>query len=181
TPDATAIPVLDSSTLTATETAGSQTDVTSATVDDGTMVALNTAVSDPDGSETTTVISGNGTVVDIHGAVSGSGSFIVNSGADLEFSSSSHRIVGTLTDNGTVEVTNGKLEIAGTASGTGVFKIDAGATLQLDGPDAINVTFAGSNATLILDHALTQPFSAVISGLGAHDPIDLKDLTFTNG
>src|SRR5947208_1202897 len=39
TPDATAIPVLDSSTLTATETAGSQTDVTSGTVDDGTMVA----------------------------------------------------------------------------------------------------------------------------------------------
>ena len=44
TPEATVIPVIDSSTLTATETAGSQTDVSAATVD-GTVVALITAVS----------------------------------------------------------------------------------------------------------------------------------------
>jgi hypothetical protein len=181
TPNATVTPVVETTMLTTTETTGSQTDVTSATVDDGTVVALNTAVSDPDGGQMTNVTSGNGTVVDATGTVSESASFTVNFGATLESSSISHEIVGTLTDNGTVEVTNDKLEIAGTASGTGVFKIDAGATLQLDGPDAINVTFAGSNATLILDHSLTQPFSAVISGLGAHDTIDLNHLTFTNG
>src|SRR5205823_3174302 len=50
TPDAIAIPVVDSSTLTTTETAGSQTDVTSATVDDGTVVTLSpggTSIFDP--------------------------------------------------------------------------------------------------------------------------------------
>jgi hypothetical protein len=44
------------------------------------------------------------------------------------------------------------------------------------------VTFAANAAgTLTLDHSLTQPFSAVISGLGADDTVDLKDFAFTNG
>jgi hypothetical protein len=104
---------------------------------------------------------------------------MVNSGAALAFTS--YTISGTLTENGTVEITSGKLEVAGAASGTGVFKIDAGATLQLDDSNAINVTFAGSSGTLILDHSLTHSFSAVISGLAGNDIIDLKDLAFTSG
>ena len=103
----TATPVAETSTLTTTETAGGQTDVSSATVDDRTMVALATAVSDPDGGETTSVtINGNGAAADTTGTVSGSGSFMVNSGAALEFTSISHRVAGIPTDNGTVEVTN---------------------------------------------------------------------------
>ena len=46
------------------------------------------------------------------------------------------------------------------------------------------LTFAvgnGSDGVLILDHALTQPFNALISGLGDNDNIDLKDLAFTSG
>src|SRR5258708_31683424 len=110
TPNATVTPVVETTMLTTTETTSSQTDVTSATVDDGTVVALNTAVSDPDGGQMTNVTSGNGTVVDATGTVSESASFTVNFGATLESSSISHEIVGTLTDNGTVEVTNDKLE-----------------------------------------------------------------------
>jgi hypothetical protein len=179
TTDATVIPAVETTTLTTTETTGSHANVT--TVDGGTVVAPNTAVLDPDGGQMTNMTSGNGTVVDATGTVSESASFTVNFGATLESSSISHEIVGTLTDNGTVEVTSGKLEIAGTPSGTGVLKIDAGATLQLDDSNAINVTFAGSNGTLILDHSLTQSFSAVMSGLRAGDTIDLKDLVFTSG
>src|SRR5262249_46476883 len=40
---------------------------------------------------------------------------------------------------------------------------------------------SGATGTLALDHSLTQSFSAVISGLGLNDFIDLKDLTYTSG
>ena len=112
TSDATVIPVVDTSTVTATETASSQTDVSSATVDDGTFVPLNTAVSDPDGGETTSMaINGNEVVADTTGTVSESRSLMVNSGAALEFTSISHRVAGILTDHGTVQVTTGSWKL----------------------------------------------------------------------
>jgi hypothetical protein len=144
------------------------------------MIALNAAVSELNADATPSMtIDGSSAAADLSGTVSASGSFMVNSGAALAFTS--YTISGTLIDNGTVEITGGKLEVAGAASGTGVFKIDAGATLQLDDSNAINVTFAGSNGTLILDHSLTHSFSAVIAGLAGNDIIDLKDLAFTSG
>src|SRR5262249_12328002 len=149
--DATVTPIAQASPLTATKTTSRQTKATSATVtetpssrtnatlaaaaaDEGIMVALNTAVAvavaldtavaDPDSGKTSSLtISGNDTAVDITGTVPGSDSSTANSGAALGFSPISHRMAETLTDNGTVEVINGKP--ADAVSETGAFKIDA--------------------------------------------------------
>jgi hypothetical protein len=60
--------------------------------------------------------------------------------------------------------------------------INGTAALEFGAASSNDVTFAANAAgTLTLDHSLTQPFSAVISGLGADDTIDLKDFAFTNG
>jgi VCBS repeat-containing protein len=108
TTDATVIPVAETaSTLTTTDTAGSQTDVSPATVDDSTAVALNTTISNPDGDATTNVtVNGTTAVAQTTGIVSGSGSLMVNPGAALQFNSISHRVARLLTDNGAVEVIN---------------------------------------------------------------------------
>src|SRR5262249_37117544 len=177
TTDATVTPVAKTSTSTATKTTSSQTKATSATVtetpssrtiaasaaaaaDEGIMVALNTAVAvavaldtavaDPDSGKTSSpTISGNDTTVDITGTVSGSDSSIVDSGAALKLSPVSLGMAETLTDNGTVEVINGKP--ADAVSETGAFKIDAGAALQLDGSDAVSapVITGGTNTDAI--------------------------------
>src|SRR5262249_13414688 len=171
TTDATVTPVAKTSTLTATKTTSSQTKATSATetassrtnatlaaVDEASVVALSTAVAvavaldtavaDP-GKMSSLTISGDGTAVDITNAVSGSDSFTVNSGAALGFSPISHGMAGAPTDNGAVEVSNGKP--AGAVSETGTFKIDAAATPQLEHSDAVNapVITDGANADAI--------------------------------
>ena len=108
TTDATAIPVVETTaTLTTTDTAGGQTDVSPATVGDGTVVALDTAISDPDGDATTSAtVSGNAAVAQTTGTVLGSSSLMVNPGAALQFNSISHRVGRIFTDNGAVEVIN---------------------------------------------------------------------------
>jgi hypothetical protein len=131
TPDGTVTSVVETTTLTATETAGSQTNVASATIEDGTMTAPSTAVLDPDGSETTSVtISGNGAVADTT-TVSESGSPMVKLGSALEFTSLSHRVAGNLTDRATVEVSNPP-ELGRTA-----LSRDRGAVTALEGQIAI--------------------------------------------
>jgi hypothetical protein len=105
---------------------------------------------------------------DIAGILSGSGLVTVNSDAALKFSTISHSISGVLADSGMVEVTDGRLEIAGTASGTGVL------ALQLDGDDAVNVTFAGPTGELILKDP--AHFTGTISGLTGSDEIDLTNI-----
>jgi VCBS repeat-containing protein len=145
TTDATVTPIAETSTPTATETMSSRRKVTYVTDDDGIMVALSTAVafavsaavSDADGSEMSGLTSdGNDTAVDLTGT--GSDSFRVDSGAAPKFSPISHRTTETLAEDGTVEVINGKLQIAGAVSETGMLEIDAGATLQLDGSGAVD-------------------------------------------
>ena len=71
-----------------------------------------------------------------------------NSDAALKFNIIARPISGALADGGTVEVADGRLEMADTASATGVVKIDAGATLQFDGDRAVNVTLADSTGEL---------------------------------
>jgi VCBS repeat-containing protein len=151
TPDATVTPVAQTPTLIATEAMGAQKNVTLATVDEATAVALNTAVAvalntavaDPDGGKMSSLtLSGDGTAGDITDAGSGSYSSMVNSGTAAELNPISHSIAGTLADSATVDVINGKP--AGAVSGPGALKIDAGATPQLNGSHAVNVTFAGS-------------------------------------
>jgi len=113
-------------------------------------VALSAAVSDADGSEVSGLtIDGNDTAVDLTGT--GSDSFRVDSDGAPKSSSISHRTTETVADNGTVEVINGKLQIAGTVSETGMLEIDAGATLQLEGSDAVDVPVItdGTNADAI--------------------------------
>src|SRR5262249_49497293 len=139
---------IKATSATVTETASSRTNANSAaaTADEAIMVALNTAVAvavaldtavaDPDsGKMSSLTISGDGTAVDVTGAVSGSDSSTVHSGAALGFSPISHRMAETPTDNGTVEVIDGKP--AGAVSETGAFKTDA-AALQLNGSDAVD-------------------------------------------
>jgi hypothetical protein len=147
TTDATVTPVAETSTPTATETTGSRRRVTSATDDEAFMVAFSTAVafavsaavSDANGGEISSLTtSGDDTAVDLTGTVSGSDSFRVDSDGAPKSSSISHRTTETVADNGTVEIINGKLQIAGTVSETGMLEIDAGATLQLEGSDAVD-------------------------------------------
>jgi hypothetical protein len=126
TPDATVTPVAQTPTLIATEATGAQKNVTLATVDEATAVALNTAVADPDGGKMSSLtLSGDGTAGDITDTGSGSGSSMVNSGTAAELNPISHSIAGTLADSATVDVINGKP--AGAVSGPGALKIDAGA------------------------------------------------------
>jgi hypothetical protein len=158
TTDATATPVAEISTPIATKTTSSRRKVTYVTDDDAIMVALSTAVavalstavSDAAGSEMSSLtINGDDTAVDLTGT--GSDSFRVDSGAAPKFSPISHGMAETLAEDGTVEVINGKLQIAGAVSETGILEIDAGATLQLDGSDAVDapVIADGTNADAI--------------------------------
>jgi VCBS repeat-containing protein len=108
---------------------------------------------------------GSGTFLEGHGTVSGP---ITNDGLIKSFSSHTLKITG---------------DITGTA---GSMEIQNHATLELDGSAAATQTLSfeggeGVTGTLILDHSLTEPFNAVISGLVDEDQrIDLKDLTFTS-
>jgi VCBS repeat-containing protein len=107
---------------------------------------------------------GSGTSLEGHGTVSGP---ITNAGLIKSFSSHTLDITGDITGTG------------------GSMEIQNHATLEIDGSVAASQTLTftggtGSTGTLVLDHSLTESFSAVISGLDENDYIDLKDLTFTS-
>jgi RTX calcium-binding nonapeptide repeat (4 copies) len=104
-------------------------------------------------------------------------------------------VSGPITNSGLVEAfSNHALNIAGDITGTGSINLLDNATLELGGSVASTQTLSfahggggddrdeedDATGTLILDHSLTQPFNGVIAGLGEHDNIDLKDLTFTS-
>ena len=93
------------------------------------------------------------------------GLFLVDNGAIIS---------QPVTNNGTLEVAGGTLELAGALSGTGVFKIDAGAALQIDGADALQVVFTGSTGTLILEDPIH--FTGTIAGLNGNAAIDLTNI-----
>jgi DNA-binding CsgD family transcriptional regulator len=109
------------------------------------MLAISAAVSDGDGSEISNLtISGDGAAADVTD-VSGSDSFRVVSGAAAK-SSSIYRTTGT--ENGTIEIVDGKLQIAGTVSVARILEIDAEATPQLEGSNAVD-------APVIMDETKT--------------------------
>ncbi len=102
-------------------------------------IAVSAAVSDANGGEISSLTSsGDDTAVDLTGTVSGSDSFRVDSDGAPKSSPISDRMAETPTDDGTVDLINGTLQIAGTVSETGMLEIDAGATLQLEGSDAVD-------------------------------------------
>src|SRR5262249_6180990 len=75
--------------------------------------------------------------------------------------------------------------VSGDITGTGSIAVQYHTTLELRSTVATTLTLSftggvGAEGTLVLDHSLTQPFNAVISGLTDKDDIDLKDLIFTS-
>ena len=127
----------------------------------------------------------DGTIVatSSHALVIDTGANLVTNIGTLEATGSGGLIVNSDVANyGQIWAYGGNITINGALSGSGNATINGGATLELGAASSNEVTFAADAAgTLTLDHALTQPFSAVISGLDANDTVDLKDLTFTNG
>ncbi len=122
------------------------------------------------------------------GSISLTGGTIQAGSIDLESSATMlgyGTVSGPITNSGLIEAQSSHtLDISGNISGTGSIEVLNHATLEVDGSVASTQTLSftggnGATGTLALDHSLTQPFSAVISGLGQNDNIDLKDLTFT--
>jgi large repetitive protein len=118
-----------------------------------------------------------------HALVIDTGANLVSNIGALEATGSGGLIVNSdVANSGQIWAYGGNITINGALSGSGNATINGGATLELGAASSNDVTFAAEAAgTLTLDHALTQPFSAVISGLDANDTVDLKDLNFTNG
>src|SRR5664279_1876585 len=65
---------------------------------------------------------------------------------------------------------------AGSATDSAV-TIASGATVEIDGPSAQSVTFAGTTGTLRLEDP--QAFTGVISGLTGADAIDFSSLAYS--
>jgi fibronectin-binding autotransporter adhesin len=86
----------------------------------------------------------------------------------------------SVTNDGTIEATNGILKITGSVGdsapgGSGSIQIDNGAVLDLDASDTQTVAFAGDAGKLRID---TSSFGASISGLTAGDEIDLSTVGY---
>ena len=83
-----------------------------------------------------------------------------------------------LTDNGTITVGGGIVDIAGAVTGTGLINIAAG-TLEFGSTDTRAVTFTGSSGTLKLDIPVDFTVSSggpgEVDGLVVGDIIDLKN------
>jgi hypothetical protein len=143
-----------------------------------------------------TVAVGTGNALTIAGALTVDTGKITLNGGTIQAGSIDLEGGGTLQGWGTVSgpISNAgliksfsshTLDITGDITGTGGMEIVNHATLEIDGSVASSQTLSftggsGSTSTLVLDHSLTESFSAVISGLDADDYIDLKDLTFTS-
>jgi hypothetical protein len=118
-----------------------------------------------------------------HALVIDTGANVVTNIGTLEATASGGLLVNSdVANSGLIWAYGGNITINGAVTGSGSAMINGIATLEFGAASSSDVTFAADAAgTLILDHSLTQPFSAVISGLGADDIIDLKDLAFTSG
>jgi fibronectin-binding autotransporter adhesin len=84
-----------------------------------------------------------------------------------------------LTNDGTIEVTDGKLKITGDigsdAGHIGSVQIDGGASFELGGAATQNVVFHGAGAELQIDGS---SFNGSIAGLAASDEIDLRTIGY---
>jgi T1SS-143 domain-containing protein len=127
----------------------------------------------------------DGTIV-----ATGSHPLVIDTGANVVISVGTLEATGTgglivnsdVANSGLIWADGGNITINGAVTGSGSAMINGTATLEFGAASSNDVTFAANAAgTLTLDHSLMQPFSAVISGLGADDTIDLKDFAFTNG
>ncbi len=135
------------------------------------------------------IVNDNGATVEIVGGhtltlggdlTDRAGSVHIDSNATLKDIATHATISGNLTDNGTIEVAGGILEIASTVSGTGKFKIDAGATLQLDHAESLDVAFAGPGELILKDPThFTGTISHSGGSMGIGDVIDVAGFDAT--
>src|SRR5262249_13585562 len=119
----------------------------------------------------------------------GSHALVIDTGANVVSNIGTFEATGSggvtvhrhVVNAGLIWAYGGTITINGAVAGPGSAMINGAATLEFGAASSNDVTFeANAAGTLILDHALTQPFSAVISGLGADDTIELRDFAFTN-
>lgn len=88
----------------------------------------------------------------------------LNNSGNLYGVSGSSIVSAAVTNNGTIEVQAGTLNLAGSLTGGGSVTIDNGATLELAGADAQTITFAGGTDTLQLDKVVGESFTGTIAG-----------------
>ena len=88
-------------------------------------------------------------------------------------------VSGPLADGGSIKAQGGVLDITGAVSGAGLSNINANATLELDAADSAPVKFL-SSTTGSLELLQSQSFTGSVSGLGAGDSLDLRDISFVS-
>ncbi|HTQ70056.1 MAG TPA: Hint domain-containing protein, partial [Acidocella sp.] len=77
-----------------------------------------------------------------------------------------------ITDTGTIEALGGRLLLAGSVANAGMLEVGASAALELSGPvSGAAVSFAGTNAELVLDDA--QAGFSGIANMAGSDVVDL--------
>ena len=89
-------------------------------------------------------------------------------------------VTGHITDSGTIEAAGGTLTLASAVAGPGQLVIEAGATLVLSTTLGArqSIDFAGTGATLMLDHPASA--AQTLTGFGAGDQLDLAGVTVTS-
>ena len=112
------------------------------------------------------------------GSIALSGGTLASSSLALAFGttlSSYGKILGSIANNGTMQVTGGSLTLNGSISGTGTIALAAGSTLVVDGSLGVgqNIVFgAGAPETLVLA-APALSLSNGVTGLAVGDRIEL--------
>jgi hypothetical protein len=104
------------------------------------------------------------------------GSTLNNTGFIEATAGSSVYLYAGVNNGGSVEANGGNVTISGIDSGGNA--IIAGATFEFGAASYANVVFASSSGTLKLD--TSSSFHGSISGLGAQNAIDLRDINVSN-
>ena len=90
-------------------------------------------------------------------------------------------IDGLLTNEGTLNASDGTIDVTGNVQGGGVSTISGNGSIEFGGSVFQDVDFeAGATGTLILDHS-SSDVPDEIYGFASGDQIDLKDINFAAG
>ncbi len=107
------------------------------------------------------------------------GQIMVDAGASIVGDGAINGALG-VADNGVIEATGGTLTIGIPVSGTGTLEIGSGATLQTGGAvHGVSVLF-GPGGEETLSDAKPTSLTSTLSGFGATDVIDLRNLQATS-
>ena len=151
---------------------------------DGSTVT-GTSFNDTASGATIQVDGAAGDTLVLNGASISGGAFNVAANGLVQTSGNVTLTNTAVTNDGTIEVTAGKLTITGSgsvadsvANDGGTIQIDTGATLDLNATDTQNISFAGTGGELQID---TGSFGGNIVGLAATDQIDLSTIGYGLG